>query len=420
MRFLLGIATFLLCIPAYAKGTIEAATGDLIKDLAAVPKGALVVSAPLETDVACTNHEELAKRVSVSLAAKLSEAHVHPAPLSLSAASRIAMRYPALVYVSATLKKGALAVTVDAQVPTKNAWDRLRHLVPPPFAHAFVSKPIDPEVQHFLTPIVLEQAHVTKFTHEEGTVLGAACGDLDGDGGLEIAISTREKIVLGRLRGKRFQSERSVLWASLGKRLPIPMRDPLSRITVGAGTLAVGSSTYGSYVLSSSLEKTTAFVGMPLWWDDTFQCAGLVPDQGALESTLRTCDGQGTNADGKLLPSTLFDHAGMWPGEVPVHFTHEPSGKFKMRRNGRLQTLENANTGGFVTDLDLDGLPELVFSTDTTPENIVVYTWKEDSVVERKKLPTSSPLQALAACPAEQDGKPGFVAVFGSEVWLVR
>jgi hypothetical protein len=420
MTLRLGISVFLLSSVGYAKGAMDAAASDLGKELASVPKGALVVAAPLTTDVACTKSEELARRVAAAVASKLSEAEVHPAPLALGGASRVAAKYPALVYVSTELKKGALIVTVDAQLPVKNSWDRLRRLLPPPLAHAFASRPVDAEVQSFLVPIVLEQAKITKFTHSEGSVLAAACGDIDGDGGLDVALSTRERISLGRFYGKAFRVDRSATWAGLGKRVPVPMRDPLHRLVMGPQVLAAGNTSYGSFELTPQLEKIATSQGMPLWWEDGFLCSTALSEQGALDSKTRVCQTGTATEAGKSLPAAQFDSGGIWADETPVYFTHDISGKLKLRRGTALQTFENMNAQVVVADMDLDGTPEIVATTGSTPENILVYSWKSESIAERKKLATSSPVLALAACPPEEGGRPGFLAVFASEVWLVR
>jgi hypothetical protein len=420
MSVRLGLAMFLLCGLVHAKGAMDAVAVDLAKDLASVPKGALVVAAPLTTDVPCTKSDELVRRLATSVAGRLTDAEVHPAPMALGGASRVAAKYPALVYVSVELKKGALLVTVDAQLPVKNSWDRLRRLLPPPIAHAFAQRPVDAEVQSFLAPIVLEQAKVTKFTHTEGAVLAAACGDIDGDGGLEVALSTRDRVSLGRFHGKAFRADRSAFWADLGKRVPVPMRDPLHRLVIGPQVLAAGNTSYGSFELTSRLEKVAASPWMPLWWDEGFLCSAAVPEQGVLDSAVRVCQTGGMVDAGKNLPAAQFDNGGLWADESPVYFTHDASSKLKLRRGAALQVFENMNAQAIVADMDLDGIPELVATSGTSPESILVYSWKSQSVTEKKKLTTTSPVLALAACPPEEGGKPGFLAVFGSEVWLVR
>ena len=38
----------------------------------------------------------------------------------------------------------------------------------------------------------------------------------------------------------------------------------------------------------------------------------------------------------------------------------------------------------------------------------------------RLRFPAKEPVRALGVCPPEEKGVPGFVAVVGNEVWLVR
>ena len=47
-------------------------------------------------------------------------------------------------------------------------------------------------------PIPLEHASVHRAKHDEGDVLAAACGDLDGDGGMELVLVSRARVAVGR------------------------------------------------------------------------------------------------------------------------------------------------------------------------------------------------------------------------------
>ena len=90
-----------------------------------------------------------------------------------------------------------------------NAWDRIRNPLPSPIGHAFSSVKIDAEVRSFLTPLLLEQASVHRVKHDEPDVIAAACGDVDGDGGDELVLVSRERVSMGRIRGDKFVVERT-------------------------------------------------------------------------------------------------------------------------------------------------------------------------------------------------------------------
>jgi hypothetical protein len=423
---------------AHAKGAFESIAAELTKDLTNLPKGILVIAAPLETDVPCTKSEELAKRSANAVASKLEGAEVMGSLSAGDAATeRAARKYPAYATVKTVLKKGVLTVTFDVRTPVKNSWDRLRKLLPPPLSHAFASRPFDDEIQSFLTPIALEQAKLKKFKHEESEVLAAACGDIDHDGGLEIALASKKRIVLGRFRGAAFVVEHSVLWTELGKRSAVPLRDPLQRLVFHEGTLAAGSSSFGGFALGRDLEKRGVLKGIPLWsslqedGQTALWCGALVPEEGSFAQNAIDCTSGSVIDPLQSVPSARFDFAAALPAGMhgpAVTLSHEAGGKLRLRRgtategDARPQLLENAGAQVALADLDLDGVPEVIAtsSSETAADFVTVSSWSEASVRERRKYPTATPVRAVAACPAEEGGKPGFIAIVGQEVWLAR
>ena len=111
----------------------------------------------------------------------------------------------ALVYVQTRDRaRGTCARRVDVYPSMANAWDRIRNPLPAPTGHAFASAKIDAEVRAFLAPLVLEQASVHRAKHDEGDVLAAACGDVDGDGGDEL------RARVARARRDRARARREV------------------------------------------------------------------------------------------------------------------------------------------------------------------------------------------------------------------
>jgi hypothetical protein len=73
-----------------------------------------------------------------------------------------------------------------------------------------------------------------------------------------------------------------------------------------------------------------------------------------------------------------------------------------------------------VGDLDQDGFPEVVTTTDAAEDAIVVATLKNGELRPRLRLPAPLGVRSLAICGAEEKGVPALIAVVGGEVWVVR
>lgn len=439
---------------AHAASAIGTVAPDLAKALASVPKGALVIAAPLATDMPTTRGDELAVRVATQVAGKLDGARVHNAPLSLSAAHAAAAKSPAFVWVQTEVKKGELRVTVDAFPVVTNSWDRLRRVAPPPLAHAFASRPADAEVRSFYPPVLLEQSKVHKARHGEGEVLAMACGDLDADGGLELALVTRTRVSVGRLRSSGYVVERAAPWATLAKRAPVPLREPMATAFFGLEGLLVGLSDRGGVRLDAALAAKEVLRGLPV--SAAAGCALLLPEASAFDGMVLACIAppappvpvptkpaspgkpKAPVEDGLVPPTTRFDAFSTLDlvakdgATSSVVAAREPGGKLRLRRGDVTQVLENVGAQMLLADLDLDGEPEIVFSQDTGDDALTVLTWTKSGFQQRLRVPAPTGIRAVAACPPEERGVPALALAVGAtfsadpakpglpEVWLVR
>ena len=174
---------------AHAAAALATIASQAAKAVGTAP--ALVVTAPLTSDVQAPRGEELAERVAQLVAGAATpraalRRRTRRARRSAQARVRGGEGGTRLVFVQPAIANGVLRVTLDVYPAASNGWDRVRNPEPPPSAHAFAEAPIDAEVRAFLASIPLEHASVHRAKHDEGDVLAAACGDLDGDGGMEL------------------------------------------------------------------------------------------------------------------------------------------------------------------------------------------------------------------------------------------
>lgn len=420
--FLVVLALLALPAQAFAASALGTVVPQLAKDLGDAAKGSLVVASALTTDVAAPKGDDLAVRVASLLAGQLGgDSRAHAAPATLAGARAVAGKSKGLVFVAVEVQKGQLRVTVDRYPVLSNGWDRLRLPPPPPVAHAFATVPIDAEVRTFLPPILLEQAKVTKASHTEGDVLAAACGDLDGDGGLELVLVSRSRVAVGRIRSGQFAVEASAAWTTLAPLAPTPLREALGGASVdGPGRLFVGTTDRGGVQLDAKLAVRERFVGIPA---GAARCALPRPEVGAFGGDLVPCVGkaEATRNTARFDAVAYVLHTRN-DGAVSALSVTREAGTTRVRRGGDERILfEGAGAQLAFGDLDLDGQPEIVSSADANDDALRIQTLADDGTLrERLKVAAPAGVRAVAICPPEENGAQALVAVVGTEVWLVR
>ncbi len=423
--------------PAPHVGAIVHIATEIVRGLGQVPAGALVAASAVASDVPAPKGDELAVRVATQIAGRLGVAHAHPQPATLAAARGSSGRAASLVYVQLEIAKGELRATADLYPVVSNAWERLRNPAPEPRAHAFAGAPLDAEVRTFLQPIVLEQASIHKAKHEEADVLAIGCGDVDADGGNEVVLATRTRVVLGKLRGGKLAILRATPWTQLASRAPVPMREPMGAVVVPTthrGELLVGMTDRGAVAVDASLLTRRQLTGLPIPGTDGEACAAASPELGAFEGSGIACAPPTKGEPPAVLPAPAarFDAIAALDlvakdGSVSqVVAAREPNGKLRLRRSDATgksieAPIDSAGAQIALADLDLDGTPEIAFSADSTDNDaLAVWSWRPNGLVQRLRYPAKEGVRAIAACPPEEKGLPALVAVVGSEIWLVR
>lgn len=417
---------------ASALATVAREVSESIKD---VPAGTVVVAAPTVSDVPGARTDDLSIRVAGLVAGRLAaqgkRTKPHERTLPLAAARAAVKDGASLLFLTPTIDKGRLAVAADLYTVPKNSWDRLRMPALAPGAHGFGSSLIDAEVRAFLPPIVLEQAAITRFKIDDPDVMAVACGDGNGDGALEVALVSRNKVTVGRFGQGQFRPMATAPWPELAPRLPVPLRDPIATASFDEDRLLVGTTDRGGVSVGIELRAASRLRGLPVNGVGVVACATPVPAAGALEGA-GPCSPVGPGIR-FAVPVPRFD--GISAARVvardgavsQVFAVREPQGKIRIRF-GTTDADVRIVSGGpelAVYDFDLDGAVDLATSADIGSaggEDAISITSFARGVEPRlrRRIPVPSPVRALAACPPEVKGSPGLVAVVGSEVWLVR
>ncbi|MEO8874358.1 MAG: hypothetical protein ABI461_02125 [Polyangiaceae bacterium] len=416
---------------AHASGSIDSIATRAAAAVAPATQSLLVVAAPLTADQPLPHGDELALRFALVLAGKLGgAAHAHPKVASLSVARAAAGHSAGLVFVTTQIEKGELRATVDVYPVVANGWDRLRAPAPAPRAHAFASASVDAEIRTFLPVVTLEQAQIHRAHHDETEVLAAACGDLDGDGGMEIALISRSRVAVGHLRGKVGEEKFVVAhvsdWSALAARVPTPLRDPLGAAVFRDQELFAGTSDRGGVELGPDLVTRAALRGIPVATSTKALCAHVDPASSAYSGELKSCSLVSDGAAPIVPPAARFDAlafaqvADKHGVSRDVITTRGGDGKLVVRLGAASRSFDEVGAQVAVGDLDQDGIPEIVTTRDAPDDAIQIWSYDGTQTRERRKIPAEAGVSALAICPPEAKGVPALVAVVGSEVWLVR
>jgi hypothetical protein len=333
-----------------------------------------------------------------------------------------------LVLVAIEIAGGEVRVVADTHPSPRGFWDRVRGWREAPGAHAFASRHLDGEIASFLPLVPLVATRIDKATNPTPDVVALACGDVDADSSLEILVVGRRKIQLGRVRQSRFVPHAEVLWAALTPIAPAPLREPIASAEITAEHfLAVGSTDRDSgWLLSPTLTpvrrldasvpwakvgclvRTGIAIGLPGPCERggrTHFAVGNVPLTDAVAA------GVAVNPAGKV--RTLVAWRAPGDGAVTLHDDASHTAR-----------VPNAGAALAIADLDLDGVPELIASENTSnPENdaLVLRSWSEDGTLrERLRVPVPGGIRALAACPAEATGILPLVVATPTALWIIR
>lgn len=412
----------------------------LALDLAKVMPGAFVVAAPLVSDPPAPRGAELSVLLATQLAGRLGTgARASSAPLSLADARDKAHGSSGLVYVTATVSAGKLRLAVDVFPVPKTVWARIRDPEPGPVAHAFAEATLDAEVRSYLAPIPLTAANVVRGQNFESEVLALACGDLDGDGALEILSVSRKRVTTLRLREGKVVPLRSRSWSDLSPPSSSPLREPigvagLSERNAADGSVLrfaeVGSTDRAKALrLDGDLSVVTTLVSLPLVLGETSGCARVAAP--LLVAPLLPCfAGDPTpsfalsGSFDALATATLISPKG---DSSLVVASRDERGVTTVRDDaGHQVVVEGAGAQLAVGDLDQDGEPEILSALDVANADgdaVVVRSWtrsKPSRLKELFRLPAAAGVYALGVCPPDDSGRAPFVVATADEIWVVR
>jgi hypothetical protein len=370
-------------------------------------KRSLVVALRPTGDGALAPRPELGVRLAELVAGSLGrEASGWPTAEPPERITALPWRARPLVVLRVHVEGERVRVTADWFTTYPRLWQRARGEKLGPNAHAVAERGIDGEVRAFLPRIPLAVTKVHRATGSDPDVVALACGDVDRDGSLELAMVGRRRIALGRVVDGAFRPFVSRALAELAPVAPAPFREPIASAWVAEpGVLEVGTTDrVRALRLDGKLEKLRE-LDVRLPW----------PGGGGLT----------TSEIGDAIDAVAGATVVTRSGEARrVRAARRPDGTVTLSDGKRSVELERQGAQLAVGDVDGDGEPELVASLDTldaASDALVVYSWHEGrKPVERLRIPAPGGVRALALCPPRATQMAQIAAAVGDALWVIQ
>lgn len=415
--------------PENAGSAIAEVSCEILAQLGPVPKGSLVVGAPLASDAPTQDADGLARRVAQVVAGRL-QAEASPRLASLAQARGLAATRGWLVLVEPQLQNGRLRVVAQLHAVARGFWDRVREGNPGPSRHAFAERRIDLELRSFLPPVPLVAKRIDRIQTGEPNPVAIACGDTDGQGSQQLVVVGRHRVRIGRARSGKLAESNSFAWADLSVLSRSPLREPIAGAVVRrAGLLDIGLSDRLDAVRLDATGRIVARLGRSIPWGGG-GCGHVLGI--SVEPVIGKCAPADPVPQASQAPANLDALAGA--------FVASKDGTRRVVRAGRranTNTVDLFDDAGrrtqakgigaqlAVADLDGDGEPELLGSADTleaAADALVVRTWRADgSVQERFRVAVTTGVSAIGVCEAEGTaGMRPIVVASAGEAWIIR
>ena len=435
--------------PQPRSSAIVEVTTRVAADLAASAKDAVVFAGPLQSDEGAPRATELVAKLGALVAGALGPGTIsRPEPVALSVAQSLGRKAKTIVYFNVEIARGELRLTADVYRPASNVWDRVRGPASSPLAHAFASARIDAEVRGYLAPVPLVGTRIDRAAAEDRDVLAVACGDLDSDGSLELAVVSRRRVSLGRLRAGRFVPSYTALLRDLSPVAPAPLREPIAGAVIvpraaRPGFLDVGITdrAHGSR-LDDKLRPLATLSGVPFATPEGDACLSF---QG---TTVGASVGKCADSDPASAPVDLGPAADALASATiigrdgavrVVQARHDPlTLELQLRASAETAVVPRSGAQVALADLDGDGDPEVISTLDVLPsastpaargavdrappqDAVVISSWHPGRPpTQRARVPVPSGVRAVAACPPDAPGPAPVVVATAGELWIVR
>lgn len=426
--------------PARSERSALATLAERLAQELTVAEPVLVAVAPVRTSVEGVRKAELNRlhekiRTVVASAIPLVHARL-AAPASFSEARSAARRADRpLVFLQPELRGGTLLLSVDSVQWPHGFWQRTKNPEGTVVQHLALSVPADGEIRSFLPRPSGIFASKKTFPNPIPDPLAIACGDADGNGGQEVVVVGRRRIMVGRFSEAGFVRSYEADWSAESPVSSTPLRAPLASAIVEPGAVTIGLSDrmFGLRLVATpqgegrdaefAPQKITRTYPVGDGRCLQYSATGILPEEEPCwtsghvavpkESLAVWLRAVVTDARGIPRVVTLRSTASGHAAEVEVRSTSSPTGR---------AALEHVGDQFAIADLDGDGLVEVVSTSPSERherDSITVHTFDEGKLVPRRTL-AAGPVHAMGVCPFFGKNPLAVVAAVGREFWVLQ
>lgn len=186
----------------------------------------------------------------------------------------------------------------------------------------------------------------------------------------------------------------------------MPTRNPIAEAVVVAGSVAVGSTTYGGVRLTPALAVDAPLLGLPVWGGDDVVCLRPEPSAGAFDGAPIECPLGRDPRPRMAVPAPRFDAFGAAlvadaSGNArTVVAVREPSGRVRLKAGDSLVVADGTYGAQLaIGNLDQDGVPDVATSADLPVGGVL--TGRPDDAIDIASWSPATPASPAGIRPAQ-------------------
>ena len=344
-----------------------------------------------------------------------------------------------LLLLEPRLHGGSLGIRARAVMSHGGVWARARGDEPKLITQHYVQAPLDVELRSYWPPVPLVRPTPTAFEQPLAQANAIACGDVDGDGALDVALADRHRLLLGHLNESGYQTTHEARWGALSQVASVPLREPIASLFIANGSVTASSTDRESWVkLDAGLELLEA--SPQLFAVSPALCVARTPADGSEPGACSPGPKHASRGGFEPLDRVaVFDTQDARPLRFVARREAATSLLHVQRSTARPDDeptaseeraqWQYASVGAqvVVSDRNLDGKVELVTSADTrvrAQDSLRLWTLPSGPGVSPTtsdwELSMPQGVDALAACPPDDLGVAALLVVSASRLFVLR
>lgn len=314
------------------------------------------------------------------------------------------------------------ALHVNATLLGKRAsiWARIKGGSNQILAHTFASRTLDAELRSYLPAVPLVQPALQAFASPLSQLNAIACGDIDRDGIIDVAVTNRQEVAWGTLIVDGFVPRRTAALSSLSPVATVPLREPLASLWMHGATLELSTTDREHWLqLDPQLEVLEK---RPQAWGVG---PGLCVPRGASTAGATTAECSKTSST-TVATHPTFDRNVVVSSSPPLRAWRDATtGNVTVTQGEHTWTLVDRGAQIALADLNNDGTWEVVTTSSTLLRNadkVAVHSLIPSNPTPMLlwEVPVTAGIDGVAVCPPEANKQSAIVLASNNHVGVLQ